>query len=72
LIHQFYSPIANERRDAYGGDPEGRCRLACEVAAAIREVWPEEYPLVFRLSLTDWRAEGWHVEDAIDLARRLI
>ena len=71
LIHQFYSPIANQRRDAYGGSLEGRCRLAGDVAAAIREVWPDEYPLVFRLSLTDWRPDGWQVDDAIHLARRL-
>jgi 2,4-dienoyl-CoA reductase-like NADH-dependent reductase (Old Yellow Enzyme family) len=71
LLHQFYSPIANQRRDAYGGTLEGRCRLAGEVAGAIREVWPEQYPLVFRLSLTDWRPDGWQVDDAIHLARRL-
>ncbi len=71
LLHQFYSPISNQRRDAYGGGLEGRCRLANEVAAAIREVWPEEYPLVFRLSLTDWRPDGWQIDDAIHLARRL-
>ncbi len=71
LLHQFYSPIANQRRDAYGGSLDGRCRLAGEVAGAIREVWPEEHPLVFRLSLTDWRPDGWQIEDAIHLARRL-
>ena len=71
LLHQFYSPIANQRRDAYGGSLEGRCRLPAEVAAAIRQVWPEEYPLVFRLSLTDWRPDGWQIDDAIHLARRL-
>ena len=68
LLHQFYSPIANRRQDAYGASLDARCRLAVEVAAAIREVWPEQYPLVFRLSLTDWRADGWQVEDAIHLA----
>ena len=71
LLHQFYSPIANQRRDAYGGSVEGRCRLSCEVATAIREVWPEQYPLVFRLSVTDWRPDGWQVEEAIHLAGRL-
>jgi 2,4-dienoyl-CoA reductase-like NADH-dependent reductase (Old Yellow Enzyme family) len=40
LLHQFYSSIANQRRDAYGGSLDGRCPLAGEVAAAIREVWP--------------------------------
>jgi 2,4-dienoyl-CoA reductase-like NADH-dependent reductase (Old Yellow Enzyme family) len=71
LLHQFYSRLSNQRRDAYGGDHAGRTRLVCEVAAAIREVWPEELPLVFRLSLTDWRDDGWQLEDAIMLARRL-
>ena len=71
LLHQFYSPLSNQRRDAYGGDHEGRTRLVCDVAAAVREVWPAELPLVFRLSLTDWRDDGWQVDDAILLARRL-
>jgi 2,4-dienoyl-CoA reductase-like NADH-dependent reductase (Old Yellow Enzyme family) len=71
LLHQFCSPLANRRRDGYGGSLEGRGRLVAEVAAAIREVWPEEYPLVFRLSVTDWHPDGWQVEDTIHLARRL-
>jgi 2,4-dienoyl-CoA reductase-like NADH-dependent reductase (Old Yellow Enzyme family) len=71
LLHQFYSPLANRRRDGYGGSLEGRGRLAAEVATAIREVWPDEYPLVFRLSVTDWHPDGWQVEDTIQLARRL-
>ncbi|WP_100502204.1 NADH:flavin oxidoreductase/NADH oxidase [Geodermatophilus chilensis] len=71
LLHQFYSPLANRRRDGYGGSLEGRGRLAAEVAAAIREVWPDEYPLVFRLSVTDWHPDGWQVDDTIHLARRL-
>jgi 2,4-dienoyl-CoA reductase-like NADH-dependent reductase (Old Yellow Enzyme family) len=71
LLHQFYSPLANRRRDGYGGSLEGRGRLAAEVATAIREVWPDDYPLVFRLSVTDWHPDGWQVEDTIHLARRL-
>jgi 2,4-dienoyl-CoA reductase-like NADH-dependent reductase (Old Yellow Enzyme family) len=71
LLHQFCSPLANRRRDGYGGSLEGRGRLAAEVATAIREVWPDEYPLVFRLSVTDWHPDGWQVEDTIHLARRL-
>lgn len=71
LIHQFYSPAANQRNDAYGGDFEGRSRFAIEVADAIRSVWPEELPLAFRLSVTDWLDDGWQVEDSIELAKRL-
>jgi 2,4-dienoyl-CoA reductase-like NADH-dependent reductase (Old Yellow Enzyme family) len=71
LLHQFCSPLANRRTDGYGGSLEGRGRLAAEVATAIREVWPDDYPLVFRLSVTDWHPDGWQVEDTIHLARRL-
>ena len=71
LIHQFYSPVANQRDDAYGGDFEGRIRLGLEVAEAIRAVWPEDKPLIFRLSATDWLEGGWELEDTIEFARRL-
>jgi len=71
LIHQFYSPVANRRDDAYGGDFEGRTRLGLEIAEAIRSVWPEERPLIFRLSATDWLDGGWELEDTIAFARRL-
>ena len=71
LIHEFYSPASNARTDAYGGGVEGRMRFAIEVAEAIREVWPEGLPLIFRLSATDWLDDGWSVDDTITLARRL-
>ncbi len=71
LAHQFYSPLANERRDGYGGDFEGRIRFALELADALREVWPERLALFFRLSLTDWVDEGWTLDESVELARRL-
>lgn len=71
LVHQFCSPLSNQRTDAYGGDFTGRARFAREVARAIREVWPPELPLVFRLSVTDWHPDGWQVQDTVALARLL-
>lgn len=71
LIHQFYSPIANRRTDEYGGDFVGRTRLAREVARAIRDVWPEDRVLAFRLSATDWLDDGWTGDDTVELARAL-
>ncbi|MEM1383620.1 MAG: NADH:flavin oxidoreductase/NADH oxidase [Pseudomonadota bacterium] len=71
LIHQFYSPIANRREDRWGGSFDGRCRMAIEVARAIRTHWPEELPLAFRLSATDWMEGGWDAEDTVALARLL-
>lgn len=71
LVHQFYSPAANQRTDEYGGDFEGRVRFALEVADAIRQEWPADLPLIFRLSATDWLDDGWQVDDTVELARRL-
>lgn len=71
LIHQFYSPISNTRTDEYGGDRVGRMRFGLEVAKAIREVWPDELPLLFRVSATDWLDGGWELEDTIEFAQHL-
>ncbi|MBD8872077.1 NADH:flavin oxidoreductase/NADH oxidase [Rhodanobacter sp. DHB23] len=69
LLHQFLSPLSNRRDDAYGGSFENRARLAREVVAAVREVWPEELPLWLRISATDWAEGGWDVEQSVQLAR---
>ena len=53
LIHQFLSPLANRRNDAYGGDLKGRMRFALEITEAVRAVWPQDRPLFFRCSATD-------------------
>ncbi len=69
LIHQFLSPIANPREDAYGGSLENRTRFAREVVAAVREAWPERLPLLVRISATDWADGGWTVDESVQLAR---
>ena len=71
LLHQFYSPLANQRTDAYGGDFDGRTRIVTEVAEEIRTVWPDHLPLFFRLSATDWVDGGWEADDTVELAHRL-
>lgn len=71
LLHEFLSPASNDRADRYGGSRENRMRLAREVVGAVREVWPERYPLFVRISATDWVDGGWDVDDSIALARAL-
>lgn len=71
LLHSFLSPLSNSRVDAYGGDLNGRMRFALEVVEAVREVWPVDKPLFFRVSAVDGDANGWQVEDSIALAREL-
>ncbi|MEJ2215441.1 MAG: NADH:flavin oxidoreductase/NADH oxidase [Gemmatimonadota bacterium] len=69
LIHEFLSPLTNQRTDAYGGSFENRTRLAREVVTAVREVWPEELPLFLRISATDWIEGGWDIAQSVELAR---
>jgi 2,4-dienoyl-CoA reductase-like NADH-dependent reductase (Old Yellow Enzyme family) len=71
LIHNFYSPLSNRRTDEYGGSFENRIRFFLETARAVRSVWPERLPLAVRISGTDWTADGWTVEESVDLARHL-
>ncbi|MVN90104.1 NADH:flavin oxidoreductase/NADH oxidase [Mucilaginibacter aquatilis] len=68
LLHQFYSPLSNQRTDEYGGSFENRIRLLVEVTEVVREVWPQDYPLFVRISSTDWTEGGWTIEDSVKLA----
>lgn len=69
LIHQFLSPLANRRSDAYGGDLEGRMRLCLEIVEAVREAWPADRPVFMRVSAVDGLNSGWSVDDTVTLAR---
>jgi len=71
LLHEFLSPLSNQRADRYGGSFDGRIRLLCEVVAGVRTVWPENLPLLVRISATDWTDGGWTLEDSASLAARL-
>jgi 2,4-dienoyl-CoA reductase-like NADH-dependent reductase (Old Yellow Enzyme family) len=71
LLHEFLSPLSNQRTDAYGGAFDNRTRLLREVAAAVRQVWPEDLPLFTRISSTDWVEGGWDLDQSVELARQL-
>jgi 2,4-dienoyl-CoA reductase-like NADH-dependent reductase (Old Yellow Enzyme family) len=68
LLHQFLSPLTNQRRDAYGAD---RMKFPLEVAAALREAWPKERCLGARISGSDWAQGGLGPDDAVQYAREL-
>jgi 2,4-dienoyl-CoA reductase-like NADH-dependent reductase (Old Yellow Enzyme family) len=69
LIHQFLSPLANRRTDAYGGDLQGRMRLCLEIVEAVRAAWPKDRPVFMRVSAVDDLNGAWKVEDTVVLAR---
>ena len=71
LLHEFLSPLSNERTDEYGGSFDNRIRLLLEVVGAVRSAWPERLPLWVRISATDWAEGGWDIDDSVELAHRL-
>jgi 2,4-dienoyl-CoA reductase-like NADH-dependent reductase (Old Yellow Enzyme family) len=71
LAQSFFSPLANQRTDEYGGSFENRARFLLETFDAVRTVWPERLPLTVRLGMLDYVAGEQPIEESIELVRRL-
>jgi 2,4-dienoyl-CoA reductase-like NADH-dependent reductase (Old Yellow Enzyme family) len=71
LIHEFFSPLSNQRTDAYGGSFQNRIRFLCEIVRAMQEVWPAQLPIFVRISATDWVDGGWNIDESIELSNIL-
>jgi 2,4-dienoyl-CoA reductase-like NADH-dependent reductase (Old Yellow Enzyme family) len=71
LLHEFLSPISNQRTDHYGGTLENRLRFPLEVFDAVRRVVPRNQPVGIKVSATDWVPGGWDLEQTIAFARAL-
>jgi 2,4-dienoyl-CoA reductase-like NADH-dependent reductase (Old Yellow Enzyme family) len=69
LLHQFLSPIANQRTDAYGASPENRMRFVLEVFTEVRQAF--DGVLGVRVSASDWIEGAWDVAQTCELAQRL-
>ncbi|MGA7414670.1 MAG: NADH:flavin oxidoreductase/NADH oxidase [Bryobacteraceae bacterium] len=68
LMHEFLSPLSNQRTDEYGGPFENRTRLLVETVDAVRREWPRHLPLFVRISATDWADGGWNIDESAALA----
>lgn len=71
LLHEFLSPLSNQRTDHYGGSLENRMRLPLQVAERVRGLVPAELPVFVRISATDWAEGGWDADQSVVFARRL-
>lgn len=67
LINEFLSPLSNKRDDEYGGSVENRARFLKEILQEVRKVWPEDKPIMVRVSAEDYVKEGNHPEDLVEL-----
>jgi 2,4-dienoyl-CoA reductase-like NADH-dependent reductase (Old Yellow Enzyme family) len=68
LLHEFLSPLSNQRDDEYGGDFDNRVRLLLETVDAVRAAIPGTMPLLARISGTDWTDGGWDLDQSTRLA----
>ena len=71
LINQFLAPRSNQRRDRWGGSPEGRWRFALSIVSRIRERLGPDFLLMFRLSLLDLVENGSCRDEVLACARAL-
>lgn len=71
LLHQFLSPLSNQRQDQYGGSLENRMRFPFEVFDAVRNTVPADFPVSVRVSATDWMEDGWDLQQTITFSKAL-
>jgi 2,4-dienoyl-CoA reductase-like NADH-dependent reductase (Old Yellow Enzyme family) len=71
LLHQFLSPISNNRTDQYGGSLQNRMRYPLEVFDAVRAAFPADKPIGVKVSATDWVEGGWDLAQTIEFAKEL-
>jgi 2,4-dienoyl-CoA reductase-like NADH-dependent reductase (Old Yellow Enzyme family) len=71
LLHQFLSPLSNQRDDEYGGSLVNRMRFPLEIFESVRAAFPPERPVTMRVSGTDWAPGGWSIEQTEALAEAL-
>jgi len=70
LFQQFFTPRINKRTDRYGGSFDNRIRFLVETIARLKDELPH-FPLVVRLSASEFVEGGYTQEEVIELARRL-
>ncbi len=72
LLHQFLSPVANQRTDEYGGSLENRMRYPLQLFQAMRDAWPGHKPLGVRISASDWDdSSSWDTQESVEFAKQL-
>jgi 2,4-dienoyl-CoA reductase-like NADH-dependent reductase (Old Yellow Enzyme family) len=71
LIHEFLSPIANQRTDKYGGSLDNRMRFPLEIFEAVRAAFPPAKPVGVKVSATDWVDGGWNLAQTVEYAKEL-
>lgn len=72
LLHQFLSPLTNQRTDRWGGSVENRTRLLRRVVDAVVAAVPAEVPVGLRISGSDWLEGSWGIDDTVAVVRQIV
>lgn len=67
LIHEFLSPVTNKRNDEYGGSLENRVRFLSDILKGVREVWPQDKPVLLRVSASDYTEDGIDINEMVKI-----
>jgi dimethylglycine catabolism A len=70
LFQQFFTPRLNHRTDQFGGSFENRARFLFETLDRVKQALPD-FPLIIRLSATEFTEGGYSEADIVDLSKRL-
>ena len=71
ILSEFLSPFWNRREDEYGGSRSGRFRFALEILQAIRGRLGPDYPVLYRISGSEFAPDGFTPDDAVALSAAL-
>jgi len=71
LMHQFLSPLSNQRADNFGGSSSARQHWPLRVAERIRAALPASMAFGARISANEWTEGGLDVDHAVDFTRLL-
>jgi len=71
LINQFLSPYYNRREDQYGGSLDNRMRLLLEIYAEIRKLVGNEYPILVKLTASEFFEGGLTFDETRIVCKKL-
>lgn len=71
LLHQFLSPLSNQRDDNYGGSLENRMRLVLDLFTAVKNAVSKKMAVGVRISASDWVDGGWDLAQSKVLGQAL-
>lgn len=71
FLHQFFSPLTNQRKDRFGGSLAKRIIFPLQCVRAIRSAVGADFPIMYRLSAVEDAPGGIALDDSLIFACEL-